>query len=278
MSDDARDGARRRTLPVRALERCVLFACVAVVALFLLLPVAAIVARAFATPGLARVVLGPESMQALRLSLWTSALSVACIVVLGTPVAHLLARSRFRGREALNTLFDLPMVLPPGVAGLGLLLAFGRRGIVGEWLSKLGFEPAFTPWAVVMAGSFVALPLYVRAAKAGFDAIDPELELVAHTLGMSRARTFLVVSVPLMAPSMLAGAVLAWARALGEFGATIMFAGSLPGRTRTVPLAIYQGLETGLQAPLALSVLLVAVSFAVLIFARIIGGGRTFHA
>jgi molybdate transport system permease protein len=182
-------------------------------------------------------------------------------------VAWLLARYRFRGREIIDTLIDLPMVLPPAVAGVALLMAFGRRGILGPTLSDtFGIEIPFTTLAVIMAQAFVATPFYVKAAKAGFESIDRDLEHVSATLGVSRLQTFWSVTVPLSLPALLGGAVMAWARALGEFGATIMFAGNFMGRTQTMPLAIYGTMESGrLNAALVLSGILIVVSFTVLI-------------
>ena len=193
-------------------------------------------------------------------------------LVLGTPLAYALARVRFPGRGLVDALVDLPIVLPPAVAGIALLMAFGRRGLLGPPLSAAGIGLAFTPWAVVLAQCFVAVPLYVRAARAGFMGVDPELERTAYTLGESPLATFWRVTVPLAFPSVLTGAVLCWARALGEFGATIMFAGSFRGRTQTMPLAIYAALETDLGAALALGTILVGVSLLVLAVVRLATG------
>jgi molybdate transport system permease protein len=223
--------------------------------IFLVLPVAAILIKvARATAPLDS--LGSSVVtEALRLSLVTSSISA---------VAFLLARYRFPGRAVVDSLVDLPMVLPPAVAGLGLLMAFGRRGILGGALDVLGLELAFTTAAVVMAQTFVAAPFYIRSAKAGFEAVDQELERVSATLGSSRLRTFFRVTVPLAGPALMGGAVMAWARALGEFGATIMFAGNTIGRTQTMPLAIYIAFQDDLTAALVLAGILVVVSFAVL--------------
>jgi molybdate transport system permease protein len=221
----------------------------------------------------------PVVREALTLSLVTTSITLALAVVVGTPVAWLLARYRFPGHDALDTLIDLPMVLPPAVAGVALLMAFGRRGVAGPFLSDtFGIELPFTTVAVVLAQAFVATPFFVKAAKAGFESVDPELEDVAATLGVSRLQTFWTVTVPLALPALLGGAVMTWARALGEFGATIMFAGNFIGRTQTMPLAIYQTMESGrLDAALALSAILIVVSFSVLvafkILARRVTGG-----
>ncbi|HZP25799.1 MAG TPA: ABC transporter permease [Dehalococcoidia bacterium] len=241
-----------------------------VVVLFLALPIIGVLDKAFRNADFLDSVSSAAATDALRLSAITTAISLALIIGLGTPLAYVLARSRFPGYQVIDTLVDLPMVLPPAVGGLGLLMAFGRRGLIGGWLDDAGIELAFTTTAVIMAQTFVASPLYIRAAKAGFESVSAELEDVSYTLGMSRTRTFLRVAVPLARPSLLAGAVMAWARALGEFGATIMFAGSIQGRTQTLSLAIYRSLETGLDVPLALSAVLILVSFAVLIVFRIL--------
>ena len=238
--------------------------------LFLGLPVFAIVERAVEKTDLLDVISSSAVTEALRISLVTTSISLALVIVFGTPLAYVLARYRFPGHALVDTLVDLPIVLPPAVGGLGLLMAFGRRGILGDWLDDVGVELAFTTTAVVMAQTFVASPFYIRAAKAGFEAVDRDLEYVAHTLGSSRSGAFFRVAIPAAMPSLLAGAVMAWARALGEFGATIMFAGSFAGRTQTVPLAVYRSLETGIDVPLALSTLLVAISFAILLTFRLL--------
>jgi len=196
--------------------------------------------------------------------------SLLLALLLGTPIAYLLARSRARGIVLLDTLLDLPMVLPPTVAGVALLMAFGRRGILGEWFDVVGLQISFTTIAVILAQSFVSAPFYIRAARAGFQSVDQELERVAYTLGHSSLSTFLHVTIPLAFPALLGGAVMAWARALGEFGATIMFAGNMIGRTQTMPLAIYTAMETDLTAALVLSLILIAVSFGVLFGVRML--------
>ncbi|GMV66507.1 MAG: ABC transporter permease [Candidatus Omnitrophica bacterium] len=237
--------------------------------LFLILPVAAIFGKTLSGMAWMPFLSSTRVRESLYLSFKTSSICLGLVLLFGTPMAFLLSRRRFRGARVIETLLDLPMVLPPAVAGLGLLIAFGRRGWIGQWLDSLGIEIAFTQAAVVLAQVFVATPFYIRAAKAGFVSIDRELEQVAYTLGFSRFQTFLHVTVPLVLPAITAGSVMAWARALGEFGATIMFAGNLPGRTQTVPLAIYQSMETGLDEPVILSAVLILVSFAVLMTFRI---------
>jgi molybdate transport system permease protein len=240
------------------------------VAALLALPLVALVWRTVETGALPPALGSPAVVAALQLSLATSLASLALALALGTPLAYALARVRFPGRALVDALIEVPVVLPPAVAGIALLMAFGRRGLVGAPLAALGVSVAFTPVAVVLAQCFVAMPLYVRAARAGFAGVDRELERTAHTLGESPLATFRRVTVPLAFPSLLAGAVLCWARALGEFGATIMFAGSLRGRTQTMPLAIYAALETDLGAALALGTILVAVSLLVLALVRLL--------
>lgn len=241
-----------------------------VVLVFLALPVFAIIERALEEGSFFDVISSSDATEALRISLITTSISLVLTVAFGTPVAYLLARGRFPGHGLLDTLVDLPIVLPPAVGGLGLLMAFGRRGIAGEWLSDQGIEIAFTTTAVVLAQTFVSSPFYIRAAKAGFEAVDREMELVAYTLGSSRTEALRRIAIPMAMPALMAGAVMAWARALGEFGATIMFAGSFTGRTETVPLAVYRSLEGGVDVPLALSTVLIAVSFSVLLVFRLI--------
>lgn len=196
------------------------------------------------------------------------------MVVFGTPISYVLATTEFVGKTLLTTLFELPLVLPPAVAGLGLLMAFGRFGLVGPQLSALGIELPFTKAAVVMAMTFVASPLYVRQAISTFAAIDPDLLDASRTLGGGPARTFLRVAVPVASPGLGAGGVLAWARAVGEFGATILFAGSLAGVTETAPVAIYLGFAQSLDQALALGALLIAVSAIVLVSAKLLIRGR----
>lgn len=234
---------------------------------FLTLPLVAIFLKV-PQVGIWETLRQPLVTEALRLSAITSLSSLCLAVLFGTPVAYLLARYRFRGAALLDTLIDLPMVLPPTVAGVALLMAFGRRGVLGHWLNMFGLQVGFTTVAVILAQTFVSMPFYIRAARAGFQSVDQELERVAYTLGRSPLGTFFRVTVPLALPALLGGAVMAWARALGEFGATIMFAGNLIGRTQTMPLAIYIAMESDLTAALVLSAILIIVSFSVLFFVR----------
>jgi molybdate transport system permease protein len=235
---------------------------------FLVLPLAGLLQRApWATiPGeLAR----PEAREALALSLACSLGALGVAVVLGLPVAWVLARHRFRGRSVVRALVTLPMVLPPVVGGVGLLAVFGRRGLLGAHFGSLpGFPLPFTIQAVVLAQAFVAMPFLVLAAEGGLRQLDQCYEDAAATLGARPWYRFRTVTVPLVAPSLLAGGALAWARALGEFGATITFAGSLPGRTRTLPTSIYAGLQSRPESAIALSVVLLAASLTVLVALR----------
>jgi molybdate transport system permease protein len=210
----------------------------------------------------------PLVLDALRLSLVTSAAATVAVVVLGLPVAYLLATRQFRGKRLVQTLVELPIVLPPTVAGLGLLLAFGRMGLAGNALQTLGITLPFTTLAVVVAQVFVGTPFFISAATAGFSAVERRYLDAAATLRASPAYSFFRVMLPLALPSVLAGAAMSWARALGEFGATITFAGSLAGRTETMPLAVYAALQSDLDAAVALSVLLLVLSFTVLLSLR----------
>ena len=237
-------------------------------ALFFGLPLVGLLARTAAASALIDALRRPIVLEALRLSLLTSLIVLLLALLLGSPLALVLARQRWRGIGLLDSLVDLPIVLPPAVAGLALLLTFGRRGLLGTPLAAAGIELPFTTAAVVLAGLFVAAPFYVRAARSGFLSVPRELEEAARVEGASEWQVFRFVSVPVAAPALFGGAILCWARALGEFGATIMFAGQFMGRTQTMPLAIYAALESDLDAALALSVLLLAISFALLLLFR----------
>ncbi len=239
---------------------------------FILVPLLAIFIRGVEGWQIFRPLDDPVVREALTLSLITTAIALFLSIAFGTPTAYLLARRRFRGRSVVSTLIDLPMVLPPAVAGIALLIAFGRRGLLGPTLSDLfGIELPFTMAAVVIAQTFVAMPLYVRSARAGFETIDDEYLQIAATMGLSPFTIFRSVTLPMTLPALLSGAVLTWARALGEFGATIMFAGNFIGRTQTMPLAIYQSLEGGdLSTAIALSGILIIVSFSVLVIFQLL--------
>ena len=201
-----------------------------------------------------------QAQEALRVSLISSAASTGIAMLLGTPLAYVLARTQFKGKQWVELLVDLPIVLPPSVAGLGLLLAFGRQGWLGGSFELLGFSLPFSTAAVVMAQLFVASPLFVRAARIGFTSVDDQLQEAAITEGASQWQLFWGVMIPLSTQALLTGTLLCWARALGEFGATILFAGNLVGVTQTMPLAIYIGLESNREVAIALSVMLLGVS------------------
>ncbi len=237
-------------------------------AAFFILPLAGLVLRAPWPLALAEL-RAPETLDALRLSLLTSLAATAFALLLGVPLAWVYARADFPGRNLLRALTTLPMVLPPVVGGLALLLAFGRRGLLGGWLEhRFGLTLPFSTAGVVMAETFVSMPFLVLTVEAGLRSMDRRYEEAARTLGAGRWIVFRRVTMPLVAPSLLAGGVLCWARALGEFGATITFAGNFPGRTQTMPLAVYLLLETRPEASIVLSLLLLAVSLAVLIGLR----------
>jgi len=209
-------------------------------------------------------VLSPTAISALKLSLLTSTASVLVSIATGTPLAYILARWNFNGKTAFELLIDLPIVLPPSVAGLALLIAFGRQGVFGAWLSAIGIHLPFTTAAVVVAQTFVSAPMFVRSARVGFAGIDKQLEEAATVEGANEWQVFRFIMFPLAGRALLTGLVLTWTRALGEFGATIMFAGNLEGKTQTMPLAIYLGFERGLGVAVALSVMLVVVSIVLL--------------
>jgi molybdate transport system permease protein len=200
---------------------------------------------------------------------------LAIAVMIGTPLAYILARRDFPGKTAVNVLVDLPIVLPPTVAGVALLVAFGRRGVIGEDLDAAGINIAFTTTAVILAQTFVSAPFYIRTVTAGFEAVTPAYEGVASTLGASPWRTFLRVTLPLARPSIVAGAILCWARALSELGATLIFAGNLRGETQTMPLAIISAFESGksIEVPIAISVILLLAAAAMLALLRVLTGG-----
>jgi molybdate transport system permease protein len=218
-----------------------------------------------------------RALVALRLSLWCSFWAALFAIIFGVPLAWLLARVVFRGRSAVRALCTLSMVLPPVVAGVALFYALGRRGLVGQYLDRwFGITLPFTTAGVIVAQTFVAMPFLVLTVEAAFRQVDTRYEDAARTLGASRWYVFRRVTLPAIRPGLIAGAVLAWARALGEFGATITFAGNFPGRTQTMPLAIYLANETNPDEAIVLSLVLIAVSFGVLVALRdrFLGGGQ----
>ena len=210
----------------------------------------------------------PVAVDALLLSVRTTAMTMAILLLVGTPAAYVLARADFRGSRVINILIDIPVVLPPSAAGIALLLAFGRLGLVEQYLNVVGITLSFTTAAVVMAEVFVAAPFYVRQAATGFGAVDRRIEEAALVDGASRSTVFFKVTVPLAFPALVAGALTAWARALGEFGATIIFAGSFRGVTQTISLAIFAEFQRDLDAAVALSVLVLGLAFAVILAVR----------
>jgi molybdate transport system permease protein len=217
---------------------------------------------------LGRALFEPEALTAMRLSLVTSLAATALSVVLGLPLAWIQARSSFPGRALLRALTLLPVVLPPVVGGVALLSVFGRRGLIGQFLDPLGIRLPFTTAGAVLAETFVAMPFFVLSMEGVLGSLDRRLEDAARTLGATRWMVFRRITVPLVRPSVAAGAALAWARALGEFGATITFAGNFPGRTQTIPLAVYVELESRPEAGIALSLVLLAVSLTILVVMR----------
>ena len=240
----------------------------AVGAAFFVLPLVGLIVK---TPwaGAAHALLSADTLEALRLSIVASLSATAVALVLGVPLAWIYARVEFPGRSVLRALTTLPMVLPPVVGGIALLLAFGRRGLLGGWLyDTFGLTFPFTTAGVVMAETFVAMPFLVLTVEAGLRSMDRRYEDAARTLGASRWTVFSRVTMPLIAPSLLAGAVLCWARALGEFGATITFAGNFPGVTQTMPLAVYLLLETNPESSFVLSLVLLFVSLVFLVALR----------
>jgi molybdate transport system permease protein len=245
------------------------FVPLAVVAVaFLTLPLIALVARApwRDVPG---DLTAPGVLTALRLSLVCSLGALALSLVFGVPLAWLLARVRFRGRNVVRALVLLPMVLPPVVGGVALLLAFGRHGLAGQWLDRaFGVTLPFSTAGAMLAETFVAMPFLVITVEAGIRAMDRRYEDAAATLGAGRWTTFRRVTLPLIAPALAAGGALCWARALGEFGATITFAGNLPGTTQTMPLAVYLALQNNAGAAITLSLVMLAISLAVLVGLR----------
>jgi molybdate transport system permease protein len=242
-------------------------AALALLAGFISLPILSLVVWTV-DRGAWRAMTSPVAIDALLLSVRTTSITMAILLLVGTPAAYVLARVDFKGRRVMNTLIDVPVVLPPSAAGIALLLAFGRFGLVGKYLDVFGVTLSFTTAAVVMAEVFVAAPFYVRQAATGFGALDRTVEEAAMVDGADRWRRFLMVTVPLALPALVAGALTAWARALGEFGATIIFAGSFRGITQTIPLAIFAEFQSDIDAAVALSVLVLGFAFVVILAVR----------
>lgn len=234
---------------------------------FLLLPCLSLLARLSSSEFLDSIA-SLQVRQAIALSGFTTGMTTLITIVAGTPVAYLLARKRFAGTSLIDTLVDLPILIPPSVAGIALLLAFGRRGLVGNVLADAGIEIPFTQAAVILAQLFVAAPLYIKSAAAGIASIDRELEQAAEIDGASPWGRFRLITTPLSFHALAGGAIMTWARALGEFGATIIFAGNFPGRTQTMPLAIYMGFQIDFRIALTLAVILLVISFGVLLIVK----------
>jgi molybdate transport system permease protein len=253
----------------RGLFTASLVAATVIALTFLLLPLLAIFLRV--PPGELVSQLGNDVVvDAIRVTLKATLISQALILLVGTPAAYLIASRAFRGRALVVTLIELPLVLPPAVAGIALLAAFGRLGLLGGTFEALGFSISFTQTAVVLAVTYVASPFYVRQAIAAFEALDQTLLDASRTLGAGPGRTFFQIALPLAARGLAAGAALSFARGIGEFGATIMFAGSLQGLTQTLSLAIYAQFDLNFDVALALGGLLVLVSATVLFLAKLI--------
>jgi molybdate transport system permease protein len=253
---------RRQNVPI------VVIVLAAIGVAFFVVPLLGLVLRA-PWRDAARTLTEPDTLEALKLSLVASLSATGIALVLGVPLAWIYARAEFPGRALLRALTTLPMVLPPVVGGIALLLAFGRRGLLGSWLdSTFGITLPFTTAGVIMAETFVAMPFLILTVEAGLRSMDRRYEEAARTLGASRWRVFAQVTLPLIGPSLAAGAVLCWARALGEFGATITFAGNFPGITQTMPLAVYLLLGANQEASYILSLVMLAISLGVLIGLR----------
>ncbi|HET7656921.1 MAG TPA: ABC transporter permease [Bacillales bacterium] len=239
----------------------------AIMSAFLLLPVLSVYLET-APSHIIQNLTTPTAIDALQLSVLTTFLSLLTILLLGTPLAYFLAYTTFPGKRIIEVILQLPVVIPPAVAGVGLLLAFGRYGLLGRYLASFGIEIGFSTSAVVLAQTFVAAPFYVQAARTAFAGLDPSLLFASRTLGATRARTFFRIVLPLAMPGLITGAALSWGRALGEFGATIMFAGNLPGVTQTLPLAIYSAMQSDLGVAITISALLITVGFALLLLVK----------
>ena len=263
------DSSRARTAagPIEGLA--------ALAGLLLGLPVAVLVGRALVDGSLAAALRLRPVVDALALSLTTTAVSLVLTVMIGLPLALILARRSFRGMSILETVIDLPIVLPPSVAGLALLLLLGRRGLIGDQLHAVGIDIPFTTLAVVIAQTFVSAPFFIRSARTGLASVDSDLEDAARVDGGTESQVFRAITLPLAAPALAAGLVMSWARSLGEFGATIMFAGNLEGRTQTLPLVVYGEFQGGdLDASIAAAAILVLAAFGVLVAVRALRWGR----
>lgn len=259
---------RRRDLAIKAVVALFLILAMA----FIALPVVALFLKSPLDTTL-RSLSDQVVVDALRLSLMTSAITTITVVVMGTPIAYVSARFRYFGKELADSLIDLPVIMPPAVAGIALLMAFGRMGILGQHLNGFGISIAFTTLAVIMAQVFVSSPFYIRQARTSFEDVDLALENAARTLGASRIYTFRYVILPIAINGLVSGAIMAFARSLGEFGATMMFAGNFQGRTQTMPLAIYTAMQGDLDVSLCIAIILVAISFLVIVLVKTLTRG-----
>jgi molybdate transport system permease protein len=240
---------------------------------YLILPLAALFTRTTLALFLGSLQ-DPAVLDALYLSMYTAIATMVVVVLIGTPFSYLHARHAYPGRFVVDALIDLPLLLPPAVAGLALLLTFGRNGLLGQYLNLFGVNIAFTTVAVVMAQIFVASPFFLRQARTSFDGVDQRYEQISWTLGASPVRTFFAVTLPLAGSGLLSGAIMTFARALGEFGATIMFAGNLQGRTQTMPLAIYSTMQSNLNGAVTIAILMVIFSFGVMMAVKVLTRGE----
>lgn len=231
---------------------------------FVLFPIIALLVKAVGVDDFLPTLSSKIALDALRLSLFSSAISMIIVIVVGTPFSYFLARSRLPAIRIVDIFVELPLVLPPVVAGLAMLMVFGRYGLLGRWLEPFGIVIPFTLVSVIFAQIFVAAPFYIRAARLGFQMVKVEYEELSQTLGVGPLQTFWKITIPLAWPSLLGGIALAWARAISEFGATIMFAGNFPGKTQTMPLAILSALESDLSIAIIMAVMLIFVSFLLL--------------
>lgn len=247
------------------------------VTLYLALPIIAIFLRITPEQFFATVQ-NPDVISALWLSLFTTVITLIIVIAIGTPFAYYHSRYSYPGKVIVDTLIDLPLVLPPAVAGVALLMLYGRVGLLGRYFNMVGIQIAFTTLAVIMAQIFVASPFYLRQAKSLFEQIDPAYEQTSRTLGASSIRTLFLVTLPMTTSGLISGAVMTFGRALGEFGATIMFAGNVPGTTQTMPLAVYVGMQGDVYVGLTISILLVIISFAIMIAVRLIQKREEHHA
>lgn len=243
------------------------FICSLLMFCFLCLPIVSLF-TSITLENLYAAIQSPHLGHSLALSIFTTTISISVIVILGTPLAYVMARSEFKGKHILDVLIDLPIVIPPSVAGIGLILAFGRRGMIGEYLYDLGVTISFTTIAVIIAQVFIAAPFYIRSAREGFKGDSKEMEAMARSLGARWWNSFMQVTLPLAKPHLISGMLTSWARALGEFGATVMFAGNFLGKTETLPLAIYTVMNENMGVAIVLANILLAISLCLMLTVR----------